>query len=82
MYEATMFCSWRPAGSPAAVKLQVGVFCSKQIHFGLMDAKEIVKTAELHVYERSLYKVSGPRVGFLVQPGQQPCSPASTSQAA
>jgi hypothetical protein len=31
---------------------------SKQIHFGLMDAKEIVNSAELHVYERALYKAS------------------------
>ena len=31
--------------------------CSKKINFGLMSASEAVGTAELHVYERSLYSV-------------------------
>lgn len=30
---------------------------SKQIHFGVMPPAEIFNTAELHVYERALYKV-------------------------
>ena len=30
---------------------------SKGIHFGTMSAQEIVKMAELHVYERSLYEL-------------------------
>lgn len=32
--------------------------CSKQISFGLMAPTEIINTAELHVYERALYKVN------------------------
>ena len=32
--------------------------CSQKLSFGVMSAKEVVRTAELHVYERPLYSVS------------------------
>ena len=39
---------------------------SKQIEFGMLSAAEIMNTAELHVYERALYKVCMRAVSVVV----------------
>lgn len=52
-----------PGADPPAACAATSVRCSKQIHFGLMEPKEIVNSAELHVFERALYKARQGRAG-------------------
>lgn len=37
---------------------ETAVGCRQKISFGVMSTKEVINTAELHVYERPLYSVS------------------------